>query len=117
MRRHLASTRRWIGGSARGLQEHVLGRHAESQAQRAIPIIGENPIVAGAQSQARRDLNRFMPGAADLEKDFILPLEQDLPVVNATGRVHIAIGAYEVFRFQAGGKCRKTGFHGGAHRR
>ena len=117
VRRHLAAARRRIGSRARRLQEHILGRHAQRQAQGAVAIVREEPVVAGAQREPRGDLYRFMPGATDLEKDLILPLQQDLPVVDAPGGVHQTESMYELFGFQAGGEDAKTRFRGRAHRK
>ena len=38
-----------------------------------------------------------MPGARNLEKDFLLTLEQDLPVVHPPGGIHMAVGFDQLF--------------------
>ena len=63
---------------------------AEGEAQRAVAIVGEEPVVAGLEHHAGGGLNGFVSGAGDLEIDFALALEKDLPVVDAAGEVHDA---------------------------
>ena len=67
--RHLAAAAGRIGGRAHGLQHHLVGRDAQRQAQRAIAIVGEEPVVAGTQGQRRAHLQRFVTGAGNLEED------------------------------------------------
>jgi len=79
-----------IVGRADRLQEHVEGRHAQGQAERAIAVVRKDPIVACAKSHPRCYFDGFVPGPADLKKDAILALERDLAVIQTPGRLHDA---------------------------
>ena len=62
-------------------EQHLERRDAELQAQRAIAIVGMEPVVAGLEREAGGDQHRFVTGAADLEEGAALVLELDLLVV------------------------------------
>ena len=85
---HLAAAAGRIGGRAHGLQHHLIGRYAQRQAQRAVAIVREKPVVAGTHGQRRAHLQRLMAGARDLEEDLLLPFEHDFAVVYAAGEKH-----------------------------
>src|SRR5690606_25660251 len=72
VRRHLPAAARRIVLRADAGEEHLGRRHAERQAERAVAIVGIEPVVAGAQREAGRDENRLVAGAADLEVDLAL---------------------------------------------
>src|SRR5688572_10672690 len=91
VRRHLTSTARGIVGGADGLEQMLVGAHAERLAERAIAVIEIEPVGAGTQMCCDGDLNRFVPRARDLEEDLVLALEQDLLIVGATCRIHRAV--------------------------
>ena len=92
VRRHLpAGVGRVVHGADRR-EEHLERRHAERQAERAIAVVREEPVVAGAELQAGRDEDGFVAGAADLEERFLLVLELDLLVVDLSRQEHEAIG-------------------------
>ena len=76
MRRHLASAGGGIFRRADRGEEHFLGGDAEGEAQGAVAIVGVDPILAGAQRHRGGHLHGFVSGAADLEIDAILALEQ-----------------------------------------
>ncbi len=97
---HLAAAGSRVVRRAHGLQQHFEGRHAQGQAQRPVAIVGKNPIVAGAQTHARRHFDRFVAGPADLEKDAVLALERDLAIIQAPRRLHDAEGADELLGLQ-----------------
>ena len=92
VRRHLPPAGLRVSCGTHGHQQHVERRRAQSQAQRAISIVGIKPVVAWLQGKARCGANRFMARARDLEEDFLLALEQDLPVVHTPRRVHDPVG-------------------------
>ena len=48
-------------GGAHGLQQHLVRRDAQGQAQRAIAIVRIEPIVAGAQHHAGGHLDGLVP--------------------------------------------------------
>jgi hypothetical protein len=100
---HLAAAAGRIGGRADGLQHHVGGRETQRQAQRAVAIVGEEPVVAGAHGQGRAHAQRFMAGAGDLEEDLLLALEQDLAVVHAAGKNHQPVDFDQLLRAQTAG--------------
>ena len=90
MRGHLAPVRTRIGFSADTLQQHLERRHAELQTQRAIAIVGIEPIVTRFQAHSRRDQDRFMTSAANLKKDAVLVLHLNLFVVESPRQIHRA---------------------------
>ncbi len=91
VRRHLASAVAGIGRRADRREQHLERRHAELQAQRAVAIVGVEPVVTGFQRQACRDQHRLMPGAADLEERAALILELDFLVVETARSHHHAV--------------------------
>ena len=68
-------------------EQHLERRDAEREAERAIAVVREEPVVAGAQVQTGGDQHGFVTGAADLEERLALILELNLLVVEscATG--------------------------------
>ena len=80
---HLASAGSGIRGRATACSSMSLSCDTERKAKRAIPIIGIEPIVAGPQAHPGGDLDGFMAGAADLKINFVLPLQQDLAVIDS----------------------------------
>ena len=92
VRRHLPPTRLRVIRRAHCHQQHLVRRRPQSQAQRAIAIVGIKPVVARLQGKARRHANRLMARPGNLEEDFLLALEQDLPVVHPPGGVHDPVG-------------------------
>ena len=91
VRGHLAAAGVGIVGRADGLQQLLVGRHAQRQAERAIAIVGIEPVVAGPQHQAGGHQQRLMSGAGNLEEDLLLPLEQDLAIVEPARQIHQAV--------------------------
>ena len=65
-----------IGGRADGLEQLLFGGDAEGEAEGAVAIVGEEPVVAGAQSEGGGDQQGLVAGAGDLEEDLLLALEQ-----------------------------------------
>ena len=61
------------------------------EAQRAVAIVREEPVVAGLQRQAGGHHDGFVAGAADLEKDQALVLELDFLVVDPARQQHGAV--------------------------
>ena len=79
-----------------GREEHLVGRDAEREAQRAVAVVGIEPVVAGLQQHAGRGEDRLVTGAADLEVDQALVLELDFLVVEPPRQQHRAVGAEQV---------------------
>ncbi len=88
---HLTPATGRVGGRAYRLQQHVVRADAQCQAKRAIAIVGKKPVVAGLESQRRAHLQGFMAGGRNLEKDFLLALEENFPVVHRAREKHQAV--------------------------
>jgi hypothetical protein len=96
VRRHLASTRRRIVLRGDGGEQHLERRDAEAEAQRAVAVVRQEPVVARLQGECRRDADRFVAGAADLEKDLALVLELNLLVVELSRQEHHTMDGEEL---------------------
>ncbi len=111
VRGHLPAARGRVVLRADGLQQHLVRRDAEGEAERPVTVVGEEPVVAGPERARRRDEHRLVPGAADLEEDLALVLELDLLVVQLSRQDHPAIGC------EQGGTRRLGPFHTADRRR
>src|SRR5262249_3085891 len=96
VRRHLPAARVRIVLGADAGEQHVERRHAELQAERAIAVVGEEPVVARLQRQAGGDADGLVSGAADLEEDLALVLELNFLVVEAPRQQHAAVDGEEL---------------------
>ena len=96
VRRHLAAAARRIVLGADRREQHLERRHAEREAERAIAVVREEPVVAGAQVQAGGHEHGLVPGAADLEECLALVLELDLLVVDLPRQEHQAVGGEQL---------------------
>ena len=113
--RHLAAAAGGVSGSADGLQEMFFDRGAEGEREGAIAVVGEKPVVAGAQREGGSDEESFVAGARDLEEDFLLIFEDDLAVVGAAREVHEAVNLDQFVAGERGaaavaGGCQFSGF-------
>jgi len=81
VRRHLTSVRVWISLSADCGKQLFERSHAELQTERAVAIVGIEPIVTGLQHHAGSDEHGFVSCAADLEKNPVLTFELNLLIV------------------------------------
>ena len=97
VRRHLTSVRSRIRFGAHRLQKLFERRHAELQTERAIAIVGIEPIVTRLQAHAGRNQNRLMTGAADLEENPVLALHLNFFVVEPPREIHRAIDFQHFF--------------------
>ena len=88
VRWHLPAARVGILGGADRREEHLRRGHAETETERAIAIVGIEPVVGGAEGFARSHQDSFVPGARDLEEDLVLALELDFLVVDASRQEH-----------------------------
>ena len=86
--RHLATARGGIVGRPHRLQHDLVGRHAESEHERLIAVVGEEPVEAGSERSSQAQQDRLVAGAGDLEEHVALLLEGDLTVVERTGEAH-----------------------------
>jgi hypothetical protein len=69
---------------------------AEREAERAVAVVGEEPVVPRPQLQAGGHEHRFVPRAADLEEDLAAVPELDLLVVDLPRQEHRAIRREQV---------------------
>ena len=106
MRRHLAAAGGGVVLCADGLEQHLVWRDAKHEGESAVAVVGEEPIVARLQHQARRDEDAFMPGTAHLKVGFVLALELDFAVVQAAREEHRAVEANQRFAVEALIFCR-----------
>ena len=59
------------------------GRDPEREHERAVAVVGEEPVVAGAQVTGEAEQQRLVTGARDLEERAVLLAQRDLAVVEA----------------------------------
>jgi hypothetical protein len=81
---------------AHRLQQHFERCHAESQAERAIAVVGVDPILARIQTHARGHLHGLMTRSTDLEEDPVLALQQHLAIVKPPRGQHHPIGLFQL---------------------
>ncbi len=98
---HLATARGGIVGGADRFEQHLVGRHTELQAERAVPVIGVKPVVTRLEGEPGGDVDRLVARAADLKEDAVLPLELDLAVIQSARQVDDAVDVDELFGGQA----------------
>ncbi len=118
VRRHLPSAGVGIVGRAYGFQQLLVRRHAQGKAERAVAIVGIEPVVAGAQHHSGGNQQRFVSRARDLKEDLLLALEQDLAVVDPARHVHQPVdfdqllgGEPFIFRIGSGFRLYFCGGH------
>ena len=92
MRWHLPPAGTGIVRRPHTLQQHFIRSDAQRETKRAIAIIGVKPVVSGLHGEGCGHTNRLMARAGDLKVDFLLTLEQDLPVVHTPRGIHQAVG-------------------------
>ena len=109
VRRHHAAARGRIVRRADRREQHLVRRHAEHERQRAIAIVGEEPVVSRLERHAGGDENRLVAGAADLEEDLALVLELDFLVVEASRQHHPAIRREQIVAGEAFVGARRPG--------
>ena len=98
--RHLPPAGSELGGGANGSEEHLLGRDAQHQTQRPVPVIEVEPVVRRPQNEGGSGLHRLVACAADLEENAVLPLQKDFAVVQTPGQKHVAKGVEKRVRAQ-----------------
>ncbi len=77
-------------------EQHLVGRHADGEAQRAVAIVGVEPVVAGFELHAGGDENGLVAGTADLEVDQALVLELNFLVVDTPRQDHRPIRSEKI---------------------
>ena len=93
---HLASPRGGVLGRAGPLQEVLVGRLAHRDSERAVPVVGVDPVGSGAQVPGDGHLDCLVSGGRELEEDLALALEAHLPLVDEPGDEHEAVHLKEV---------------------
>ena len=88
VRGHLPPAGVGIVGRAHGFQQLLVRRHAQRETERAVAIVGIEPVVARAQRQSGGHQQRFVSRAGDLEENLLLALEQDFAIVDPARQVH-----------------------------
>ena len=114
VRRHLPAARRRVVARTHRLEQHLVRRHAEREAEGPIAVVGEEPVVGRAQRERGRHQHGLVPGAADLEEDAALVLELDFLVVQLPRQEHPAVGREPNVRRQRHAVCiadQGRGFH------
>ncbi len=81
MARHLAAAGCRVGGCADRLQQHLGRRNAERERERAVAVVGEEPVVPRAQVAREPEQQRLVARARDLEERAVLLAQRDLTVV------------------------------------
>ena len=109
VRRHLPAARGGVVLRADALQQHLVGRDAQREAEGAVAIVGEGPVLAAPQLAAGGDQDRLVPGARDLEEDLALVLELNLLVVEAPRQEHQPVGGEQLVARQVGLGARLAG--------
>ncbi|GIU90119.1 MAG: hypothetical protein KatS3mg010_1218 [Acidimicrobiia bacterium] len=79
--RHLPAARGRVVTGADRLQEDVERRDAQREHERAVAVVGEEPVVSGPQRAREPEQQRLVARAGDLEEDLRLLAQHDLAVV------------------------------------
>src|SRR6185369_3757818 len=66
------------------------------QTERAVAVVGEDPVLTRMQLQTCSHQHSLVPGSADLEKGLLLVLEQDLLVVHLPRQEHQSVGCEQL---------------------
>ncbi len=74
----------------------VQGGLAQSECNRTVTVVEEEPVVGPLTVLRERDTDRFMPRAGDLEEDLVLPLEGDLAIIEVARGHHRSVEAQEL---------------------
>jgi hypothetical protein len=94
--RHLPSPGSGIRRGTHRLIQHLRRRDAELEAERAVAVVGIEPVRRGPQHQTGRGQHRLVSGARDLEEDLVLALELDLLVIQPAGKQHRPVSRHEL---------------------
>ncbi len=84
MTRHLPATRGRVVGCTDRLHQHLGGRHTQRKHERAVAVVGEEPVVPRAQVSRETEQQGLVAGAGDLEERAVLLPQRDLAVVTET---------------------------------
>ncbi len=81
VRGHLASAGGGVLRGPDGGEEDLVGRDAEREDEREVPVVGEEPVVAGPKRAGQPEQQRLMAGAGDVEVRAPLLVQDELAVV------------------------------------
>ena len=113
---HLAAAGVGIGGGADGRFQHLRGGEPQFEAERAVAVIEEEPVVGRLEHHAGGREHRLVSGARDLEEDLVLALELDLLVVDAARQEHGLVCGKQLVAGQVR-RAAAFGFAGSSHDR
>ena len=83
VRGHLAATAGDIRRGTYALQQLLFGRVAKGEAERAVAVVRQEPVIARLHHHAGGDLDGFVACAGDLEEDLLLAAQNNLAIVDA----------------------------------
>ncbi len=101
VRRHLPAAGTGIVRRAYRLQKLVVRSQSQRQTQRAVTIVGIEPVITWLHGQGSRYDQGFMSGARNLEEDLLLVLEYDLAVVEFAGEIHQPVDLHQLLARKA----------------
>ena len=81
--RHLTPAGGGVVGRADRLEQHLARRDPEGERERAVAVVGEEPVVAGPQVAGETEQQRLVARAGYLEERATLLAQRDLAVVEA----------------------------------
>ena len=100
VRRHLPPAAGRIVRRAHRLQQLLLNRVAQRKADRPVAIVGKEPVVSRTHRHARRNQQRLVSCARNLEEDLLLPLQHNLAVVGPARQIHQPVELHQLLRRQ-----------------
>ena len=102
VRRHLPAARGGIGFGAPGSRELLESGQAQPGGQRAVPVVGIDPVGLRPEQGGGSRGDGFVAGRADLEERLVLPLQGDFPLIHLPGGEHHPVGGSQFFRTKRG---------------
>ena len=102
VRGHLPAARGGIGFGAPGSRELLQGRQAQPGGQRAVPVVGVDPVGLRPEQRGGGRGDGLVAGRTDLEERLVLTFQGDLPLVHLPGGEHHPIGGSQFFRTKRG---------------
>ena len=102
VRRHLPAARGRIGFGAPGSRELLESGQAQPGRQRAVPVVGIDPVGLRPEQGGGGRGDGLVAGRADLEERLVLPLQGDFPLIHLPGGEHHAVGGVQFLRTKRG---------------
>src|ERR1035437_5010853 len=99
-----AQEQRLIATAVKNAREMAL-----RQADRAVAVVGEEPVVARPHRQSCGHQQRLMPSAGDLEKNLLLPLQHNFAIVRAPRKIHQPVELHQLFAAHRCSRCFSAG--------